>query len=313
MFLPRTYHPIRLLFAALAMLMASGCASHPLRVQAMDMTPSATAVSPHESHESMLDSLARFFVFAEPVNPPAAHTAKSAPTHKGALQPVTPAESFASAPDLTPAGESAHQAPETHVLPVAFRPISAAGRTPEDQTNLSLSKRNKAPAQQPEVTSPPVKKALSAQPDTSQINVLVTPRMKPYTVVAGDTMRHIAQQHLGDANLWKVVWKANPKVTNPALLRIGQVLNIPTTEPDPIQAVTPEMLADVPVLYQAHLVVAGETLSHIARHYLGDASRWPEIFAANPELTDPSRIVVGQVLSIPGKALARRSDNRHSS
>lgn len=49
-----------------------------------------------------------------------------------------------------------------------------------------------------------------------------------------------------------------------------------------------------------HTVKSGDTLSKIAKHYLGDANRYPEIFKANqPMLTNPDVIQVGQVLRIP--------------
>ena len=55
--------------------------------------------------------------------------------------------------------------------------------------------------------------------------------------------------------------------------------------------------ADAPVF---HTVKKGETLSAIAQHYLGKASRYPEIFEANrPMLTHPDKIYPGQMLRIP--------------
>jgi|GEM_PF-27823 len=51
-----------------------------------------------------------------------------------------------------------------------------------------------------------------------------------------------------------------------------------------------------------HTVKSGDTLSKLAKKYLGDASRYPEIFKANqPMLTNPDMINVGQVLRIPRK------------
>jgi len=51
-----------------------------------------------------------------------------------------------------------------------------------------------------------------------------------------------------------------------------------------------------------HTVKSGDTLSKIAKKYLGDANRYPEIFKANqPMLTDPDKIQIGQVLRIPRK------------
>jgi len=47
-------------------------------------------------------------------------------------------------------------------------------------------------------------------------------------------------------------------------------------------------------------VVAGDTISKIAKQCLGDAKRYMEIFNANKGLlTDPDKIKVGQSLTIP--------------
>lgn len=50
-----------------------------------------------------------------------------------------------------------------------------------------------------------------------------------------------------------------------------------------------------------HTVVKGDTLSAIAKKYLGNANRYQEIFEANkPMLTHPDKIYPGQMLRIPG-------------
>jgi nucleoid-associated protein YgaU len=49
-----------------------------------------------------------------------------------------------------------------------------------------------------------------------------------------------------------------------------------------------------------HTVVAGETLSKLAKIYLGDAGRYMDIFNANTAtLSNPDMIKVGQKLNIP--------------
>ena len=49
-----------------------------------------------------------------------------------------------------------------------------------------------------------------------------------------------------------------------------------------------------------YTVAKGDTLSHIAKHFYGKASRWQAIFEANrDQLDDPDRIRPGQVLKIP--------------
>lgn len=50
-----------------------------------------------------------------------------------------------------------------------------------------------------------------------------------------------------------------------------------------------------------YTVKSGDTLSAIAKKYLGSARLYPEIFEANrPMLTHPDKIYPGQVLRIPG-------------
>lgn len=49
-----------------------------------------------------------------------------------------------------------------------------------------------------------------------------------------------------------------------------------------------------------YTVVAGDTLSRIAKRHYGDANQWPRIFEANrDQLDNPDRIFPGQVLRIP--------------
>ncbi len=51
---------------------------------------------------------------------------------------------------------------------------------------------------------------------------------------------------------------------------------------------------------QYHEVVSGDNLSKIAKHFYGDANKYPAIFEANkPMLTHPDKIYPGQTLRIP--------------
>lgn len=51
-----------------------------------------------------------------------------------------------------------------------------------------------------------------------------------------------------------------------------------------------------------HTVAAGENLSVIAQKYLGDSTRWKEIYDANKDkISNPNSIYVGQELTIPGE------------
>jgi nucleoid-associated protein YgaU len=60
--------------------------------------------------------------------------------------------------------------------------------------------------------------------------------------------------------------------------------------------------ADAPSC-QFHMVVSGDNLSKIAKHYYGDANKYPVIFEANkPMLSHPDKIYPGQNLIIPAQA-----------
>jgi nucleoid-associated protein YgaU len=58
--------------------------------------------------------------------------------------------------------------------------------------------------------------------------------------------------------------------------------------------------ASLPAPARTYVVVAGDTLSKIAKQFYGDASKYPKIFEANrDQLTDPDKIKPGQKLKIP--------------
>ena len=73
------------------------------------------------------------------------------------------------------------------------------------------------------------------------------------------------------------------------------IKTIPTWSQDvvaDIQATQPAMAT--------YTVKAGDTLSSIAKAHLGSANAYPKIFEANrDQLTDPDKIMPGQVLKIP--------------
>jgi LysM repeat protein len=67
-----------------------------------------------------------------------------------------------------------------------------------------------------------------------------------------------------------------------------------------------EVVADIKAerndIYGIYEVKPGDTLSKIARAFLGDANRYQEIFKANTDqLSDPNKIQPGQKLRIPNR------------
>jgi LysM repeat protein len=66
------------------------------------------------------------------------------------------------------------------------------------------------------------------------------------------------------------------------------------------QEVVANLKAERTDIYGIYEVVAGDTLSKIAKHFLGDANRYQAIFELNTDqLKDPNQIRVGQKLKIP--------------
>jgi LysM repeat protein len=58
--------------------------------------------------------------------------------------------------------------------------------------------------------------------------------------------------------------------------------------------------ASLPVPARIYAVLAGDTLSKIAKQFYGDAAQYQKIFEANrDQLKDPDKIQVGQKLKVP--------------
>ena len=72
------------------------------------------------------------------------------------------------------------------------------------------------------------------------------------------------------------------------------------TDAPPPPAPVAEVIEVAPVANEVrtHTVVAGDTLFHIAKQYLGDGNRYPELAAANG-IANPDHIEVGQLITIP--------------
>ena len=71
-----------------------------------------------------------------------------------------------------------------------------------------------------------------------------------------------------------------------------------TDAPPPEEKVEIIEVAPVAVESRTHTVVAGDTLFNIAKQYLGDGNRYPELAQLNG-IANPDHIEVGQVITIP--------------
>ena len=72
----------------------------------------------------------------------------------------------------------------------------------------------------------------ATRPDFSNVQSGVSStapaQTQSYTVVGGDSLSKIAKKFYGNANRWHEIFDANrDQITNPDLIRVGQVLKIP--------------------------------------------------------------------------------------
>lgn len=85
--------------------------------------------------------------------------------------------------------------------------------------------------------------------------------------------------------LWDAIKKVDPKYAD-----LTVDIGIDASLPVPAAAASP----------RTYEVVAGDTLSKIAKKFYGDAAKYPKIFEANrDQLKDPDVIKPGQKLKIP--------------
>jgi uncharacterized YkwD family protein len=99
-----------------------------------------------------------------------------------------------------------------------------------------------------------------------------------YTVKKGDTMSKIAFEN--DISLGELVG-ANPGIKNPSLIFIGQKITIPDSASQKLVKYT---------------VQRGDTMYGIARKYEISLT---ELLKANSQISSPSAIYVGQIITIP--------------
>ena len=78
------------------------------------------------------------------------------------------------------------------------------------------------------------------------------------------------------------------------------VADIKATGPAPATHAAPAPQSQTPQKQTTYTVKAGDTLSKIAKDFLGDANAYMDIFNANKDqLSDPNLIKPGQFLKIP--------------
>ena len=123
----------------------------------------------------------------------------------------------------------------------------------------------------------------------------VTTKKITHTVVKGDTLWSNAKKYLGSGTKYPQIAKEN-NIADANKINVGQVLTI-TTESTSSSSSTTSSSKKSTSNYITYTVKSGDTLSAIAKKYLGDASRYNEIATLN-KIANPNLIYVGQVIKI---------------
>ncbi len=191
--------------------------------------------------------------------------------------------------------------------PMANASQNPARATPKDLNSRQSGSQGRAVSNLAEKSGTPTPPGLLAA-TREKVKLENEPAVDLHRVQPGDTFATLAQAYYGSAKHVEFLMKANPNI-NPARMQVGVTVRVPAlsakgeigkTTPDAEEVKPARSPATRPKTYT---VRSGDSFYKIAEEILGDASRWDELFQANKRAVgnDPSRLKVGQVLTIPGK------------
>jgi nucleoid-associated protein YgaU len=141
-----------------------------------------------------------------------------------------------------------------------------------------------------------------------------------YVIQTGDNYSVLAKKFLGSTKHANLIAKANPG-KDPRKLQVGMKINIPPAPPAlkdaPVKGVdqgtTPaappdptRKVSEAPPVPtdRAYQVKAGEGWHELAKRFLGDAKRWPELYELNRDRVprNPEGLQEGAVIELPAGA-----------
>ncbi len=128
-----------------------------------------------------------------------------------------------------------------------------------------------------------------AAPQTNLPLASMVHSLRRETVQPGDSWWRLARRYLGDGSRWAELLRVNPGLdANPNFLPSGTLVFVPET----LQS---RKAPPGPLL----VVRQGDTLWSLAREHLGSGHAWPQLAAANPQITQFHQLQIGTKLRLP--------------
>jgi hypothetical protein len=146
--------------------------------------------------------------------------------------------------------------------------------------------------------APDKRAARSAPVDPAEIAGAAIGEVRRVEVQPGESWWRLARRYLGSGARWAELRSLNPTLAGaPGFLKQGATIIVPHDaagmKSKPLDSGTPVRIRK------------GDTLWRLAREHLGRGSAWTCLAKMNPEVTDYSRLEIGNILRLPLQDAAR--------
>ncbi|MCR9116346.1 MAG: LysM peptidoglycan-binding domain-containing protein [bacterium] len=245
------------------------------------------------------------------------------PSSQTVLEPaLTPKVEFAqTSPSLTPTPNAINDPRNSAVFAEVSEPPEQPFEYFPNPNSLEIGDFPVEPTSATGENHPPLTNGsgtLSQEPEPAQLATSAQPIANAFAttpILPNDTIWVIAERHYPSPQFAHALWRHNQaKFESPSDLPAGRLLEVPSADylrhayPDTFASNSPETnVAQPAASAQEYVIRDGDTLFTIARAQLGATQRWVELFRLNRNVVgdDPTRLPVGQVLSLPAKSAAR--------
>jgi nucleoid-associated protein YgaU len=221
--------------------------------------------------------------------------------------------------ETTPPAPSSH-AEAPHALPSSesVSALAGAGAMTAGHTSMPPAVDVAAGMTAPPMTETTMARTAASHTDTQPSSTADAANMTQHVIVAGDNYSTLAKKYLGSSKYAMLIARANPG-KDPRKLQPGMKITIPPAPKEAVKTaakpsagaapsgadVTAPTVAASPASKvdpaHAYTVKTGEGWHELARRFLGDARRWPELYELNRDRVprNPEALRDGTVIEIP--------------